>query len=966
MPDHGEHVAALFEAAMSLDPGHRSAFLDRACGDERSLRQEVEELLNADEVAGSFLRHPVFDLPTADDSHASQRTIGPYHLLESIGHGGMGEVWLAEQRQPVRRRVALKLIKVGMDTKEVVARFESERQALALMDHPAIARVFEAGSTAEGRPYFVMEYVAGIPITAYCDKHKLTVRQRMELFIQVCEGVQHAHQKAIIHRDLKPSNILVCEVDGKPMPRIIDFGVSKAISQTLTSATVYTQIGTLIGTLGYMSPEQADSGGENIDTRTDVYSLGAVLFELLAGTLPLDLDKLPYDQVLRRLREEDVPRPSTRLSALGDKATMTATNRAADLSSLSRLLHGDPDAIALKALEKDRARRYASASALAADIGRYLRNESVTAHPPGLMYGARKYIRRHRLGVATVAGGVLLLAAFAVYQSIQPARPPRVSSSTQLTFDGLTKEPPILTDGSRLYFKVSNPDSPYEVAVTGGEPARLAMPNMNPFHFWNLVAISMDGSELLLQTTQAYLWRGPLWVIPTVPGPGRRINDVISTDAAWFADGKRFVYASGRALYVAKSDGTDSSQFAKVNGTPSWMRWSPDGRLLRFTVTDPLKPNTTSLWEVRADGSGLHRLLAGWNNSPAECCGSWTRDGRYFVFQSTRNFRSDIWAIREKPGLLQKLDPTPLQLTSGPLSFKGPQPSYDSRKLFTIGVQRRGELLRYDTKSKQFMPYLSGISADTVDFSKDGQWITYVTVPDGALWRSKTDGTEKLQLTFPTTMTAYLPRWAPDGKRIAFQGLSPGESWSMYIVSADGGDLHKIRPWPGDPGWSPDGSSMVFSTAPLVFDAGASTRSTIQIMDLRSRQVSTLPDSEGFFAPRWSPDGRYIAALDADSNRLQLFDLSSRKWRELGGVEAAYPNWSRDSRYIYFRSRDRPPWFSRFRISDASLERIASLQEVRRTGVFGWTWVGLTPDDNPLILRDTGTEEIYALDVDLP
>jgi serine/threonine protein kinase/Tol biopolymer transport system component len=965
MPDHGEQVAALFAAALSLDPGQRSAFLDRACGDEGSLRKEVEELLHSDAAAGSFLIHPVFDPPTADDRHAAQRTIGPYHLLELIGRGGMGEVWLAEQRQPVRRRVAIKLIKEGMDTKEVVARFESERQSLALMNHPAIAKVFDAGSTPEGRPYFVMEYVAGIPITAYCDKHKLAVRQRMELFIQVCEGVQHAHQKAIIHRDLKPSNILVCEVDGKPMPRIIDFGVSKAISHTLTTATVYTQIGTVIGTLGYMSPEQADSGGETIDTRTDVYSLGAVLFELLTGTLPLDPGKLPYDQVLRRLREEDVPRPSTRLSTLGDKSIMTAKNRGADLSSLSRLLHGDPDAIALKALEKDRTRRYASASGLAADIGRYLRNESVTAHSPSPTYGARKYIRRHRFGVATAAGGVLLLAAFAVIQSLQPVHPPRVLSSAQLTFDALAKKPPILTDGSRLYFTVPNPDSPYEVAITGGEPARLATPNMNPFHFESLAAISMDGSELLLQTTQAYLWRGPLWVIPTVAGPGRRINDVISTDAAWFPDGKRFVYASGRALYVAKSDGTEASQFAKLNGTPSWMRWSPDGRFLRFTVTD-LQTNTTSLWEVRDNGSGLHPLLAGWNDSPAECCGSWTRDGRYFVFQSTRNFRSDIWAIREKPGLLQKLDPTPLPLTSGPLSFSGPQPSYDSRKLFAIGVQRRGELLRYDTKSKQFIPYLSGISADTVDFSKDGQWVTYVAVPDGALWRSKTDGTEKLQLTFPPTMTAYLPRWAPDGKRIAFEGLSTGKSWSMYIVSADGGDLHKIRPWPGDPGWSPDGSSMIFSTAPLVFDPGASTRSTIQVMDLRSRQVTTLPDSEGFYAPRWSPDGRYIAALHADSNRLQLFDLSSRKWRELGEVEAAYPNWSRDSRYIYFRSREPSSWLCRVRISDASLERIASLQEVRRTGIFGWPWVGLTPDSNPLILRDTGTEEIYALDVDLP
>jgi eukaryotic-like serine/threonine-protein kinase len=334
----------------------------------------------------------------------------------------MGEVWLAEQRQPVRRRVAIKLIKVGMDTKEVVGRFESERQALAQMDHPAIAKVFDAGSTPEGRPYFVMEYVPGLPITDYCDKHKLTIRQRLELFIRVCDGVQHAHQKAIIHRDLKPSNILVSETDGKPVPRIIDFGVSKAISQTLTARTVYTRIGTLIGTVGYMSPEQANSDGENIDTRTDVYSLGAVLFELLAGTLPLDLDKLPYDEVLRRLREQDAPRPSTRLSALGDKSSIAAKNRGADLSSLSRLLHGDPDAIALKALEKDRARRYASASGLAADIERYLRNEPVTAHPPSTTYRARKYIRRHRLGVTMATAGVLLLATFAVVQSIQLRR----------------------------------------------------------------------------------------------------------------------------------------------------------------------------------------------------------------------------------------------------------------------------------------------------------------------------------------------------------------------------------------------------------------------------------------------------------------------------------------------------------------------------------------------------------------
>ena len=568
--------------------------------------------------------------------------------------------------------------------------------------------------------------------------------------------------------------------------------------------------------------------------------------------------------------------------------------------------------------------------------------------------------------VIGMTGAMVILTGLLVYWLTLPVRPPRMLSSRQLTFDGLAKEPPILTDGSRLYFGtiLGPPYGLYEVSVTGGESARMAMPNMSPFYFYRLAAIAADSSELLLQSREGYQWRGPLWVVPTVSSSGRRINDVTSTDAAWFPDGKRIVYASGHALYVAKNDGTDSRQFVKVNGTPSWMRWSPDGRLLRFTITD-LQTNTSSLWQVRDDGSGLHRLLSGWNDSPAECCGSWTRDGRHFVFQSTRNLRSDIWAIREKPGLLQKPEPTPVQLTSGPLSFEGPQPSYDGKTIFAVGVQRRGELLRYDTTSKQFMPYLSGISADTVDFSRDSQWITYVAVPEGTLWRSKLDGTEKLQLSFQP-MTAYLPRWAPNGKQIVFQAVSPGKPWTMYIVSAAGGVLHEIKPWAGDPGWSPDSNSMVFSTAPVVFDPATSARSMIQIMDLRSRQISTLPGSEGLFSPRWSPDGLHIAAMQAGSDTLWIFDFSTRQWRKEGQLGIAYTNWSPDSRYIYFRSTATPPWLYRLRVADDRIERIVSLRGIRRTGIFGWTWVGLTPDGSPLVLRDTGSAEIYAFDVDLP
>ncbi|MFN8586847.1 MAG: serine/threonine-protein kinase [Candidatus Eisenbacteria bacterium] len=341
-------------------------------------------------------------------------SIGPYRLLQPIGEGGMGEVWLAQQQHPVRRHVAIKFIKLGMDSKHVIARFEAERQALALMDHPAVARVFEAGTTSRGAPYFVMEYVRGLPITTYCDQHQLAPRARLELFQRVCEGVQHAHQKAIVHRDLKPSNILVTEHDGRAVPKIIDFGLAKAMAQKLTDRTLHTEYGARIGTPEYMSPEQADPTIEDVDTRTDVYSLGVILYELLVGALPFDAQTLRsagFEGVRRILQEEEPKRPSLRLTSLGEGAAASARARGVEPLALRRQLEGDLDWITLKALEKDRTRRYDSPNELARDVGRYLADEPVLATPPSTAYRVSKFVRRHR--GAVLAGAALTLALVA-------------------------------------------------------------------------------------------------------------------------------------------------------------------------------------------------------------------------------------------------------------------------------------------------------------------------------------------------------------------------------------------------------------------------------------------------------------------------------------------------------------------------------------------------------------------------
>jgi Tol biopolymer transport system component len=522
----------------------------------------------------------------------------------------------------------------------------------------------------------------------------------------------------------------------------------------------------------------------------------------------------------------------------------------------------------------------------------------------------------------------------------------------------------MVTDGSRLYFWELG-TSVSQVSASGGETVPLTIGLQGVVVY----DVSPKGSELLIGSLnpQSY-YESPLWLLPLPGGSPRRLADIFAQDATWSPDGSRIIYANESDLYSAKPDGSDKRKITSVAGRGWWPRVSPDGRRVRLSVYDP-HTTLSSLWEVSMNGTPARRLLPGWN-APTACCGNWTPDGNYFVFQAaSNNGRTDIWAIREK-GLFQNSESNPVRLTTGPLNYWAPLPSRDGKKIFVVGEQPHGELVRYDAKLSQVVPYMNGLSAEQLRFSPDGRWVAYVAYPEGSLWRSKVDGSERLQLTF-SPQQAGLPRWSPNGKQIVFVAITAGQPFKMYIVSVDGGVSEEVitkEPMQMDPVWSADGNSILFGESPLG-QLGASHTNGIHVVDLKTLQASIIPGTEGLWSPRPSPDGRYLVGLYADNQRLMLFDWNTHKQTELAnGTIVSWPEWSRDSQYVYFvmAHADDSGKVFKIHIADRKIEEIESLKDARPTGALFGPWYGLAPDDSPLMLRNAATEEIYALDVDLP
>jgi eukaryotic-like serine/threonine-protein kinase len=877
-PSWGRVKDLLYEAA-ALNPQSRAKFLDEVCASDAELRAELEALLAVgDGLSAEFLEAPSAGKPGADSGGfdvglaAGQIFAQRFQLIRRLGEGGMGQVWLAEQTAPVRRPVALKLIKAGMYDETVVQRFQAERQSLAIMDHPAIAKVFDAGITPQGQPYFVMEYVPGLTITEYCDQKKLKIRERLELFIHACEGVQHAHQKAVIHRDLKPANILVIEVDGKPVPRIIDFGLAKATSPHLTDDALHTRFGQFLGTPGYMSPEQVNPNIRDIDTRTDVYSLGVVLYVLLTGMQPFEMkgqQRPSLEEWLRRLREEEPRRPSSKLSADFETSATSAAARNTEPKQLVGLLRGDLDWITMKAIERDRERRYGAPAELAADLRRYLHDEPVLARPASSAYQLRKFIRRHRIAamvigmmtvLAIVASGTGLIAVRQKHEAqYQAARAleaqgrllTQVAAQRLKDFDAAGAQGIILEVLANSAFA----RTPAAISVFQDIRASDMQRGVLSGHRGGVesAAYSPDGTRIVTASgdSTARIWDARTGAeLGVLYANGRRLNS-----AAYSPDGTRIVTASDDKT-ARLWDARTGAQLVLLAGhlkDVNSAAYSPDGTRI-VTASDD---KTARLWDVRT-GASL-AILSG--HGDQVIAATFSPDGSQIVTASGDK-TARLWDARTGAQLI---------VLSGHTSFVNSAFfSPDGTHIVTASADKTARI--WDARSGAPLAVLSGHShaVSSARYSPDGTHIVTAAFDKTArIWDARTGA--EVAVLFGHRDRVHTAAYSPDGTRIVTASDDKtARLWDtrigaqLTVLSGHDDIVYSAA-------YSPDGARIVT----------ASADETARIWDARGGAQLTVLSSHGglVYGAAYSPDNTHIVT--------GLQDGTARIWDARNGSEVA-------------------------------------------------------------------------------
>jgi eukaryotic-like serine/threonine-protein kinase len=849
-------------------------------------------------------------------SLAAGTRLDAFEIVAPLGAGGMGEVYRARDTV-LKRDVAIKVLpEYWSHDPERLHRFEQEAQAAAALNHPNIVSIFHVGQY-DGSPYIVTELLHGETLRERMRHGPMRLREAIDVGIDIAHGLAAAHDAGITHRDLKPENIFITK-DARV--KILDFGLAKLQPPKIASADgptasyqPQTSPGHVLGTVGYMSPEQVRS--QSADARSDIFAAGAVLYEMLTGKPAFR--KATSAETMTAILNEDPPGVSQTVPSV-PPGLQRIVNRCLAKSPEQRIQHATDLAFALEALSD-------SSSSTAA----------TTIKEPVF---ARRWIW---LAVGAVIAAILSLG---IYWWRQPPAVPAVESVTQLTDDGEPKQGVLVSDGARIYFNEGQTKSwkIAQVSVSGGATAQVSTSLVDS----QLVSLAPDGSALLVLLGGMDAATGPLWSIPLPAGEPRRLGGIEAQHADLFPDG-RIVFSNAKELFAADKDGSNPRKLFSFAGDAWSPVVSPDGRRIVFATEES---SDYSLFEIAADGTELRPLLKG------AYFGRWTLDGKYLIYSIRHEGRSDLWALRMQTAMLHRSG-EPIRLTNGPLSYGHPLPSRDGKQIFSIGTKRRGELVRYDMQTHQFVPFLSGISARDPTFSQEGQWVAYTSYPDHTLWRSRSDGTERKQLTYPP-LEVELPFISPDGTKVAF--TTPGRE--IYVVNTDGGLPQKVVEKISNAGnWSPDGNLLAVTSWTESPAAGGKPYS--QILDLRTGKMSVVPSSQGIGGGMWVTQD-VLVAFNKTSGFV-TFDFKTQKWSDLAAGKFVNWNISPDRKYFYFTTGGAEPRVQRLRFADRQIETITSLKDLRRV-VDGYTQIEVAPDGSPVFTRDIGSQEIYALTVKWP